>query len=163
MLMLLLPAARGEGAAKPRMRGADALVAAAEKLFQAEQKAANAWREAAPDDPVDATLYEDVLALLDAALREDPDNMHAYAFASQVLLVKADNGDGTFDICTLLDARDDAEYVTTRSDGAAESDVASARAVLKQIKRIPPSAIPDPPSSCGDDDHDNSSKTSKTG
>jgi hypothetical protein len=138
------------------------LTAAAETLFAAERKAASVWRDAAPDEAIDATLYEDVLSLLDAAIRENPDNMHAYAFAAQVLLVKADNGDGTFDVCTLLDARDDAEYVTGHGSIAADADVASARATLKQIRRIPPSAIPDPPSSCGDDDHDHSSKTSET-
>jgi len=138
------------------------LTAAAESLYAAERKAASLWREASPGEAINATLYEDVLALLDAAIRENPDNMHAYAFAAQVLLVKADNDDGTFDICTLLDARDDAEYVTTRAEAASDADVVAARATLKQIKRIPPSAIPDPPSSCGDDDHDESSKTSKT-
>ena len=151
------------GGLKPAATSGSArLTAAAESLYAAERKAAAAWRDAAPDDPIEATLYEDVLSLLDAAIRENPDNMHAYAFAAQVLLVKADNGDGTFDVCTLLDARDDADYVTSHTSLASEADLASARSTLKQIRRIPPSAIPDPPSSCGDDDNDHSSKTSET-
>ena len=138
------------------------LAAAAETLFAAEQKAAAAWHDAAPDEAIDATMYEDVLSLLDAAIRANPDNTHAYAFAAQVLLIKADQGDGTYDICTLLDARDDAEFVTTHASHATEADLTSARNVVRQIRRIPPSAIPDPPSVCGDDDHDHSSKTSAT-
>ena len=100
-----------------------------------------------------------MLSLLDAAIRAKPDNTHAYAFAAHVLLIKSDQGDGTYDICTLLDARDDAEFVTTHASHATEADLTSARNVIRQIRRIPPSAIPDPPSVCGDDDHDHSSKT----
>ena len=149
-------------AASGARNDSEKLTAAAENLFAAEQKAAAAWRDAAPDEAVDATMYEDVLSLLDAAIRANPDNLHAYAFASQVLFVKADQNDGTYDICALLDARDDAEYVTARAGSATAPDLAAARGILKQIRRIPPSAIPDPPSSCGDDDHDHSSKTSET-
>ena len=138
------------------------LTAAAETLYAAEKKAAAAWRDAAPDEAIDAVMYEDVLAMLDVAIRDNPDNFHARAFSAQILLVKAAQGDGTYDICALLDARDDAEYVTTRASSAPEADVTSARETLKQIRRIPASAIPDPPSSCGDDDRNESSQAAKT-
>ena len=137
------------------------ITAAAETLFKAEQKAAAVWREASPDEAIDAVMYEDVLALLDVAIRENPDNLHAHAIAAQVLLIKADQGDGTYDVCTLLDARDDAEYVTKRATAAAAPDLENARTTLKAIRRIPPSAIPDPPSVCGDEDHE-STQAAKT-
>jgi len=150
----------GEGTADRSRR----LAAAADELFAAEQKAAAAWRKAAEsNDGVDSVLYEDVLALLDAAIGADPGNLHARALSSQILLLKAYEGDGLYDVCALLDARDDAEYVVARASSASEGDLATARGILKQIRRIPASAIPDPPSSCGEDDNDDSpSRTSET-
>ncbi len=139
------------------------LTAAADDLFAAEQKASATWRKARSNDGVDAVLYEDVLALLDAAISADPANLHARTLSAHVLLLKAYEGDGVYDVCRLLDARDDAEYVVNRSSTAAAPDLASARDILRQIRRIPPSAIPDPPSICGEDDHDNATgKTSET-
>lgn len=150
----------GEGTAADLSRQ---LAAAADELFIAEQKAAAAWRKARSDDGVDAFLYEDVLALLDAAIRADHANLHARALSARILLLKAYQGDGLYDVCRLLDARDDAEYVVSRSSAAAPPDLTSARDILRQIRRIPPAAIPDPPSSCGEDDHDDTSgKTSET-
>jgi hypothetical protein len=50
-----------------------------------------------------------------------------------------------------------------RASSASEADLATARGILKQIRRIPASAIADPPSSCGEDDNDDSpSRTSET-
>lgn len=138
------------------------LTAAADALFAAEQKAAAVWRESGSDE-VDAVFYEDVLSLLDAAIGANPDNLHAHALSAKILLLKAYEGEGLYDVCTLLDARDDAEYVTTHASSASDADLSTARGILKQIRSIPSSAIPDPPSACGDeDDNDSSSKTSKT-
>jgi len=95
---------------------------------------------------IDALMYEDVLTLLDDAIEADSHNLHAHARAGEVLLLKSNQGDGTFDICSVLDARDEAEYVL--SHGAEPIDQSIARGVLKAIDAIPPSAIPEPPSSC---------------
>ncbi|MGZ7039186.1 MAG: hypothetical protein ACXVJO_13520, partial [Thermoanaerobaculia bacterium] len=138
------------------------LTSAADDLFVAEQKAAAVWRKVRAEDGVEAVLYEDVLALLDAAIGADPANFHAHALSARILLLKAYQGDGVYDVCGLLDARDDAEYVADRAGSAPAADLASARDILKQIRRIPPSAIPDPPSSCGEEDHDSTGKTSET-
>jgi hypothetical protein len=119
------------------------LTAAAEELLKIEKKIAGAHE-------LDAVMYEDVLTLLDEALEADPHNLHAHARAGEVLLLQSKQGDGTFDICSLLDARDEADFVL--SHGAGVADQAIARGVLKSIDAIPQSAIPDPPSSCGDDD-----------
>jgi hypothetical protein len=157
----ILPARAGTIAGATQTQS-ERLAAAAESLFHAEQKAASIWRESGPEE-VDAVLYEDVLTLLDAAIGADADNLHARALSAQILLIKAYEGEGIYDICTLLDARDDAEYVTARAKSASEADLSTARRVLRQIRRIPPSAIPDPPSSCGEDDHDRAPrKTSET-
>ena len=122
------------------------LTSEAEELLKLEKKVA------AAEDGLDAVLYEDVLALLDAALRASPQNLHARVVSSDVLLLKAKDSDGTYDVCTLLDARDEAEYVTSRASRASESDLAAARAVLRSIDSIPPDAVPDPPSSCDEED-----------
>jgi hypothetical protein len=119
------------------------LTAAAEELLKIEKKIAGTY-------DLDALLYEDVLTLLDEALDADPKNLHAHARAGEVLLLKSNQGDGTFDICSLLDARDEADLVL--SHGASTADQTLARTVLKAIDAIPADAIPDPPSSCGDDD-----------
>ena len=122
------------------------LTSEAEELLRLEKKVA------AAENGLDAVLYEDVLALLDAALRANPQNLHARVVSSDVLLLKANDGDGTYDVCTLLDARDEAEFVTSRASRASESDLAAARAVLRSIDSIPPDAVPDPPSSCDEED-----------
>jgi len=118
------------------------LTSAAEELLRVEKKIAGSHAG------LDAVLYEDVLSLLDEAIAADPQNLHAHARAGEVLLLKANQGDGTFDVCVLLDARDEAELVLKR--GGEPADMAIARGVLRAIERIPPDAIPDPPSSCDD-------------
>ena len=118
------------------------LTAAAEELLKIEKKIA------ATNEGLMPPLYEDVLSLLNEAITEDPSNLHARALASEVLLLRSDQGDGTFDICSLLDARDEAEYVLRHGGDAA--DAATARGTLRAIQAIPPDAIPDSPSSCGE-------------
>jgi hypothetical protein len=119
------------------------LTTAAEELLRIEKKIA-------ATHGLDALLYEDVLTLLDEAIVEDSHNLHAHARAGEVLLLKSKRDDGTFDICSLLDARDEANFVL--SHGAEAVDQAIARGVLRSIDSIPQSAIPDSPSSCGDSD-----------
>ena len=118
------------------------LTAAAEELLKIEKKIAGS------NEGLGSILYEDVLTLLDEAIEEDPANLHAHARASEVLLLRSDQGDGTFDICSLLDARNEAEYVLKHGGDAADS--ATARGTLHAIQAIPPDEIPDPPSSCGE-------------
>jgi hypothetical protein len=120
------------------------LAASAEQLLALEK------RIAAQYDDLDSILYEDVLSLLDEALSANPQNLHARALSADVLLLKSYEGDGTYDVCTLLDAKSEAQYVVSRSSRAGDADLATARAVLRKIERIPPDAIPDPPSSCND-------------
>jgi len=127
------------------------LTAAAEEVLRIEKKIA------VQRDGLDSILYEDVLSLLDEAIEVDPHNIHAHARAGEVLLLKSNQGDGTFDICALLDARDEADFVLKHGGDAA--DQAIARGVLRGIERIPPDAIPDPPSSCGDQEQRHGSKT----
>ncbi|HYS53001.1 MAG TPA: hypothetical protein VER58_04450 [Thermoanaerobaculia bacterium] len=115
------------------------LTAEAEELLKIERKIA-------ASHGLDSVMYEDVLTLLDDAIDADPHNLHARARAGEVLLLKSNLGDGTFDVCSLLDARDEADYVL--SHGAEAGDQSIARGVLKAIEAIPTSAIPDPPSSC---------------
>ena len=119
------------------------LTSAAEELLRVEKRIAGSR------SGLDAILYEDVLSLLDEAIDADPQNLHAHARAGEVLLLKANRGDGTFDVCFLLDARDEADLVLKHVCEAADSAIA--RGVLRGIERIPPDAIPDPPSSCDDD------------
>jgi len=128
------------------------LTTAAEELLQIEKKIA------ASHEGLDPVFYEDVLTLLDRAIEVDPQNMHAHARTGEVLLLKSDQGDGTFDICAILDARDEADYVLNH--GAESGDQAIARGVLRAIESIPPGAIPDPPSSCEGEERHHGSKTS---
>ena len=137
---------RPEAGGAPASRLSRRLTSAAEELLKVEKKVA------AVEGGLDALLYEDVLALLDAALHANPQNLHARVVSSDVLLLKANDGDGTYDVCTLLDARDEAEFVTSRASRASDSDLAAARAVLHSIDSIPPAAVPDPPSSCNEED-----------
>lgn len=118
------------------------LTAAAEELLRVEKKIAGT------EAGLDALLYDDVLSLLDAAVDANPQNIHAHARTAEVLLLKSDNGDGTFDICYLLDARDEADLVLNHASRGEPSDAAIARGVLRAIEKIPADAIPDPPSSC---------------
>ena len=121
------------------------LTSAAEELLRIEKKAA------AEQQGLDALLYEDVLSLLDMALRADPQNLHAHALAAGALLLKSYDGD-SYDICTLLEARAEAEFVTGHASRAKGDDLAGARAVLHEIALIPPDEIPDSPSSCDEED-----------
>lgn len=138
------------------------LTAAAEDLLAAERKVADRWREAAqaasPDteagQDVANKMYEDVISLLDEALNADPQNLHAHRVAADVLLVKSDTGNGKFDVCYLLDARDQAGYVLDHASHAAAPDLARAKTVVKTIATIPPSAISGKESDCDDQEED---------
>jgi hypothetical protein len=135
------------------------ITAAAEELFTVERKCSATWRKAEQaaqpgmdiGDSFDSVLYDDVLSLLDAAIVADSENLHAWAVSAQILLLKSWDGE-SYDVCLLLDARDDAEHVVAGASRATEEDLAAARDILRQIRRIPPSEIPDPPSSCGEND-----------
>lgn len=116
------------------------LTTAAEDLLNLEKKIA------ASTEGTDALLYGDVLALLDEALDKDATNLHARALSGEVLLLQSANDDGTYDVCSLLEARQDAEYVIKHNGGA--GDTALARQVIKAIQAIPPASIPDDPSTC---------------
>ena len=97
------------------------LTAEAEELLKIEKKIA-------ASHGLDSVMYEDVLTLLDDAIEADSHNLHAHARAGEVLLLKSNLGDGTFDICTILDARDEAGYVLNHH--AESSDQAIARGVF---------------------------------
>ena len=128
------------------------LTAAAEELLKVEKKIA------ASTEGASALLYGDVLALLDEAINEDNNNLRAHAKAAEVLLLLSDEGDGTFDVCSLLDARDEAQWVLKHGGEGTDADLA--QKVLRAIKAIPPEAIPDSPSSCDqDEDRRHGSKT----
>jgi hypothetical protein len=120
------------------------LTAAAEDLLKIEKKIA------ASTEGAGALLYQDVLSLLDEAIDHDKTNLHARATAAEVLLLMSDDGDGTFDACTLLDARNEAEYVLKHGGEASDADLA--HKVIRAIQEIPPDAIPDPPSACEHDE-----------
>ncbi len=98
------------------------LTASAEELLRIEKRIA-------AENDLDSVLYEDVLSLLDSAIEADPDNLHAHALAASVLLLKSDDGDGTFDVCVLLDARDEANQVLAHSSRASAADAATAATV----------------------------------
>ena len=128
------------------------LTAAAEELLKVEKKIA------ASTEGASVLLYGDVLALLDEAIDEDKNNVRAHAKASEVLLLMSEEGDGTFDVCSLLDARDEAQWVLKHGGEGADADLA--QKVLRTIKAIPPEAIPDSASSCdSDEDQRHGSKT----
>ena len=131
------------------------LTAAAEQLLECEKKIVSGSADA-----LDGVLYNDVVALLDLAVETNPGNLHARALRAELLLHQAYDGRGQYDVCYLLDARDDANFVVSREARAPAADVAMARAVLHGIERIPPDAIPDPPSSCNDEERQPGSKAS---
>ena len=119
------------------------LTAAAEDLLKAEKKIA------ASTEGVGALLFNDVLALLDEALEKDSTNLHARALSGEVLLLQSENDDGTYDACSLVEARQDAEYVLKHGGNA--SDAQLAHQVIKAIQVIPPEAIPEDPSTCNEE------------
>jgi hypothetical protein len=116
------------------------LTAAAEQLLKVEKEIA------AANDKAEFLLYGDVLALLDEAVADDATNLHARALSGEVLLLQSENDDGTYDVCSLVEAREDADFVLKHNGGAA--DVTIAKQVIKAIQAIPPDAIPDDPSTC---------------
>jgi alkyl sulfatase BDS1-like metallo-beta-lactamase superfamily hydrolase len=122
------------------------LTAAAEKLLEFEKKIA-----AESDEGLDDVLYGDVLNLLDVAVDADPDNIHARALRAPLLLHLAYDGEA-YDVCYLVDAKADATLVVARGAKAKPVDVTRSRAVLRNIEKIPASAIPDPPSVCDEED-----------
>ena len=129
------------------------LTASAEELLNVEKKIA------ASDEDAGLLLYGDVLALLDEALTEDSTNIHARALSGEVLLLQSENDDGTYDVCSLIEAREDADYVLKHNGGAGDSAIA--RNVLKAIQAIPASSIPDDPSTCeGEERHGSKARSS---
>ena len=122
------------------------LTAAAEQLLAYEKKMA-----ADSPDGIEDVLFGDVLALLDSAVTTGPGNVHARALRSEVLLETSYDGE-QYDVCYLLDAKGDAEYVISHASRGTPDDITIAKAVLKGIDKIPPDAIPDPPSVCNDDE-----------
>ena len=130
------------------------LTTAAEQLLDFEKKMATS----APER-IDDLLFGDVLALLDLAVNANPSNLHARALRSQVLLVRSFDGESRYDICYILDAHADAEFIVTHASHAPAADVKIARDVLHGIELIPPSAIPDPPSVCDEDDEEHGTRT----
>lgn len=122
------------------------LTAAAEQLLDYEKKIATSSPER-----IDDLLFADVLSLLDLALNANGANLHARALRSQVLLVRSYDGEAEYDICYILDARADAEFIVSRAARASAADLKIAHDVLHGIELIPPDAIPDPPSVCEDD------------
>jgi hypothetical protein len=159
-LLLIAAPAFAQSAAISDAELSRRITVAAEELLAAEKKAAKAWKSAAQSaEPetdagagVDRTMYEDVLAMLDAAIDVDPKNLHARAVCADLLLTKAYEGEGTYDVCFLLDARADASFVITHASRAKPGDLATARRVIHSIEAIPKDEIPDPPSSCDDED-----------
>jgi hypothetical protein len=129
-------------------------------LFEAEKKVAERWSkaetEAEPEgeaaDEVDGVMYDDVTRMLDSAIEVDPDNMRAHALLAEVLLRKAYEGQRIYNVCSLLDAQDEAQWVIAHSAQAGAPDLKKARDLIKAIKAIPKESIPDPPGSCDDDD-----------
>lgn len=128
----------------PAAARSNRLTAAAEQLLECEKKITTA--------DVDSVLFTDVVSLLDVAVETYPQNLHAHALRGELLLHQSYDGEGQYDVCFLLDARSDAEFVISRAARATPADVTIARAVLRGIENIPPDAIPDPPSSCNDED-----------
>jgi hypothetical protein len=133
------------------------LTTAAEQLLEFEKKMV----QSSPD-PIDGVIFGDVLGLLDTAVAANPGNLHAHALRAQLLLHNSYDGAGQYDICDLLDAKGDADYVISRAAHAAAADVTTARAVLRGIEKIPPEAIPDPPSACDDEDDGRSGTPTKS-
>ena len=133
------------------------LTAAAEQLLEFEKKMV----QSSPD-PIDEVIFGDVLGLLDSAVAANPANLHAHALRAQLLLHDSYDGEGEYDVCDLLDAKADADYVISRAAHAAPADVTTARAVLRGIEKIPPEAIPDSPSTCDDEDDGRSGTRTKS-
>jgi hypothetical protein len=123
------------------------LTTAAEQLLEAEKKLVTS-----SEDRVSDLLFADVLSLLDEAVATNPGNLHARAIRSQVLLLRSYDGVGEYDVCYVIDAKADANFVVSRAPRAAPPDLKMARDVLRGIDLIPPDAIPDPPSVCDEDD-----------
>jgi hypothetical protein len=133
------------------------LTTAAEQLLEFEKKMV-----ANSAERIDDILFSDVLSLLDVAVSENAGNLHARALRAQTLLHQSDNGGGAYDICYILDAKGDAEFIVTRAQKASPADLVIARRVLSGIEKIPPDAIPDPPSVCDDEDEEHRGTRTKS-
>jgi len=138
------------------------VTAIAEELFNSEKKAAERWRSDArasepgtdAGDAVDNVLYEDVISLLDDALNADPRNTHAHLMAAEVLRAKAREGEGAYDICYLVDARDQANAVIEGAARATAADFKRAKELVADIAHIPAGEIDGKESDCHDQDDD---------
>lgn len=129
------------------------LTTAAEQLFEYEKKMV-----ASASERIDDLLFSDVLSMLDVAIDTNASNLHARAMRAQVLLLHSYDGVGEYDVCYILEAKADADFIVSRAARASASDVKIARDVLRGIDLIPPDAIPDPPSVC-DDEKDRGERT----
>ena len=109
---------------------------------------------------LESQLYEDVLTLLDGALAADPDNLHAHALSGEVLFAKAKDAEGTYDVCTVLDAEDEADRIIEDADIADPADLVFARDLRKKIKAIPRALMSDDPATCSDQPDQGSQRAS---
>jgi len=154
MILLLLCVAAGFsppiGGLKVAATRSAQLTAAAEELLKVEKQIA------ASNDKAGFLLYGDVLALLDEAVSGDATNLHARALLGEVLLLQSENDDGTYDVCSLVEARQDADFVLKHNGGPADATIA--RQVIKAIEAIPAGAIPDDPSECPGEEQRHGSK-----
>lgn len=157
MILALLCVAAGFtppiGGLKASATRSTQLTAAAEQLLKVEKEIA------ASNEDAGFLLYGDVLALLDEAVSADATNLHARALSGEVLLLQSENDDGTYDACSLVEARQDADYVLKHNGGPADTTIA--RQVIKSIEAIPAAAIPDDPSTCeGEKRHGSQARSS---
>jgi hypothetical protein len=141
----------------------------AEELFDAEKKTAAKLRTIAEERgqgdarvALERLLYDDVLNLIDGALLADGKNAHAHSLAAQVLMLKSYDGDGTYDVCTLLDAQDQADAVVANIK-AAPADLQSAHAILHRIETIPRNRINGQEGDCDDASGDDGDTPSPNG
>lgn len=156
---IALPAlAEGPGKAISAEELSRRTTALAAELYDQEKKIAARLRKAAeqhsPDasggEAVESMLYDDVLNLLDAAILADEDNLHAHALAAEVLFRKSNQGEGIFEICGLLDAEDQIDYVLSNADNADKTDLENVKRIKKAIDAIPEDKIAGEAGDCED-------------
>ncbi|HYM61747.1 MAG TPA: hypothetical protein VEZ11_12750 [Thermoanaerobaculia bacterium] len=159
--MIAMPAVAGDQAkamsGEELSRRATALAA---ELYEQEKKIAAKLRKAAeqhsPDaaggEAVESMLYDDVLNLLDAALLADKDNFHAHALAAEVLFRKSNQGEGVYEICSLLDAEEQIDYVLANAETAEKLDLESVKRIKKAIDAIPEDRIAGDEGDCEEKD-----------
>jgi hypothetical protein len=134
--------------------------ALAAELYEQEKKIAARLRKAAEEhsphapggESVESMLYDDVLNLLDAAMLADENNLHAHALAAEVLFRKSSEGEGTYEVCSLLDAEDQIDYVLSNADDAERADLESVKRIKKAIDAIPEDKIAGDAADCEDKD-----------